>query len=94
MKGKKTVVITRGFVGLAQGFYFDYGDRSDFAPLGGQHNAFKTILSLIDKGCDVQLKNCTLSGIYQDIQAVQQHSIHEMEEKIEALKLSLGTDSK
>lgn len=90
----KTVVVTRGFVGLAQGFYFDYGDHSDFALLGEQHSAFKTILSLIDKGYDVQLKNCTLSGIYQDIQAIQQNSVHEIEEKIEVLKLSLGTDQK
>lgn len=92
MEEKKTVVVTRGFVGLAQGFHFDYGTRSDFAPLGYQQDAFQTILSLIDKGYDVQFKNCTLSSIYQDIQALQRYSVSEVEDKLVALKLSLGLE--
>lgn len=75
---KPTVRVTRKFQGGIIGFHFDYGDRNYLIPLGNQQDAFIEILSLIDKDYDVQLKDCTLSGIYEDIQAVRQYTISQI----------------
>lgn len=95
-KKKPIVVITRGVtrdtLGLTTGYHFDYGDRDYVLPLGMQHNAFKKILSLIDKGYDVQLKDCTLSGIYQDIQMLQQNAVSEIEREIAILRVAMGEE--
>ena len=72
-----TVDITAGSMCGRLGHHFDFGDHVEFISLMDQRKAFARILALLDANKNVQLHKCTLTAIYEDIQACQQNIIDE-----------------
>lgn len=81
-----TVDVTFGSMCGKMGYHFDFGDRVEFISLLDQRKAFVRILELLDTNKNVQLYNCTLVSLYEEIQACQQNLVDEAGKILAKLK--------
>lgn len=92
---KMAVVVTLGTThfdgGTRTGYFFDFGDHIEYIPLMEQKRAFEQVLALLDDGVELSCKNCSLSGMYAEIQKVQHMLAEELNEKVGKLIESLQT---